>query len=64
VSRGAGDSTNWHDSCVDRDTGDRPGIERFSICAWRDDTVVEHYTNDVFDVAELYRDRIAKLIKD
>lgn len=40
------------------------GIERFSIYGWQDDAGVEHYTSEPADVPEIYRNRVATLIKD
>jgi hypothetical protein len=40
------------------------GIERFSIYGWRDDAGVQHYTNELADVPEAYRNRVATLVKD
>ena len=40
------------------------GIERVSIYGWQDDAGVEHYTSEPGDVPEMYRNRVATLIKD
>ena len=40
------------------------GSERFSIYGWQDDAGVEHYTNELADVPEAYRNRVAALVKD
>jgi len=38
--------------------------ERFSIYGWRDDGGVEHYTNELADVPDADRTRVATVIKD
>ena len=38
--------------------------ERFSIYGWRDDAGIQHYTNELADVPDADRNRIATLIKD
>ena|SRR2546427_3046489 len=40
------------------------GIEKFSVYGWQDDAGVEHYTSEPADVPEMYRNRVATLIKD
>ena len=38
--------------------------ERYSIYGWRDDRGVTHYTNDLTEVPDAYRERVTTLIKD
>jgi hypothetical protein len=38
--------------------------ERFSIYGWRDDAGIRHYTNELADVPDADRHRVATLIKD
>jgi hypothetical protein len=38
--------------------------ERFSIYDWRDDAGIQHYTNELADVPDADRNRVATLIKD
>jgi hypothetical protein len=39
-------------------------IERVSIYGWRDDAGIRHYTNELGDVPDADRDRVATVIKD
>jgi len=40
------------------------GSERYSIYGWQDDAGVEHYTNELSEVPEVYRNRAVTLVKD
>jgi hypothetical protein len=39
-------------------------VDRVSIYDWRDGAGVQHYTNELADVPEEYRNRVAILVKD
>lgn len=39
-------------------------IERTSIYGWRDDSGIQHYTNETTDVPETYRTRATTIVKD